>query len=137
MSGNNNIPIPDVEPLDQYQVMLHEEFFTSASRARIMKLALYQFKKKYGTTPPVADWMINWAMDDTIADRNRWKQTFQIHNLQIWASQRLVERMEDMDYDTNLNWFDVQTQKRDITSIPSVCGSHFTDRIKYRSPNIL
>ena len=130
-----NIPIPDMEPLDRYQVMLHEEFFTAESRARIMKLALYQFKKKYGTTPEVADWMINWAMSDTI-DRGRWKQTFQVKNLQIWASERLVERMQDMDYDVNLNWFDVQEQKRN-TTIPSVCGAHFTDRIKYRSPNII
>lgn len=132
-----NVRIPNVEPLDQYQVMLHEEFFTPESRSRILKLALYQFKKKYGTTPPVADWMINWAMADAIADRNRWKQNANIHNIQVWSAERLVERMENMDYDINLNWFDVQEQKRNITSVPSVCGAHFTDRIKYRSPNIL
>jgi hypothetical protein len=130
-----NIPIPNVEPDDEYQIMLHEEFFTAASRSKIIKMAVKEYKRRYGTTPYVADWMINWAMSDTI-DRGRWKQNTNVHNLQVSSAQRMIERMCDMDYDVNLNWFDVQEQKRN-TTIAQVCGSHFTDRIKYRSPNII
>lgn len=130
-----DIPVDHFEPLDEYQNMLQDEYFTAATRKKILAMAVCRYKKVYGTTPPVADWMINWAMADTI-DRGRWKQDISVHNLRIYAAERLFERMATMDYDLNLNWFDVQEQKRN-ESIATPCGGHFVDRLKVRSVNIL
>lgn len=123
------------EPLDEYQDIMLKEFFTPESRKKIVKMATIIFKKRYGKTPSITKLMINWAISDA-SDRGRWKQNTSVHNLQLCAAERLVERMVDMDYDTNLNWFDVQEQLRD-QEVTTPCGSHFIDRQKVWSPNII
>lgn len=122
-------------PMDFYQQLLIDNFFTNTSKQKILKMAQYLYKRRYGKTPFVADWMINWAVSDTI-DKNRWKQSTDIHNLQILAAERMVERMVDMDFDLNRNWFDEQEQLQQQET-PAVCGSHFRDKINYKSPNII
>lgn len=124
------------EPLDEYQDIMMKEFFTLESRRKIVKMATIIFKKRYGKTPSITKLMINYAIADAGGDRNRWKQNVSVHNLQLCAAERLVERMVDMDYDTNLNWFDVQEQLRD-QEVTTPCGSHFVDREKYWSSNII
>lgn len=135
MANYNMLDETNFTPEDQYQQLLVDEFFTPKSKKRITEMAIYLYKKRYGKTPFVADWMINWAMSDTI-DKGRWKQSTEIKNLQICSAERMVERMVEMDYNVNRNWFDEQEQLQQQET-PAICGSHFKDSIKYRSPNIL
>lgn len=125
-----------LEPLDEYQNELIKDFYQLPNRKKILDMAIYTYKKRYGKKPVMTKMMLNWAMDNTIDRGQHWKQTERMHNLNIEASQRLVELMVRLDYDIHLDWFTVQEQKRD-TSVANVCGSHFTDRQKYESVNIV
>lgn len=131
----NRHPI-SLEPLDEYQNELIQDFYQPDNRRKILNMAIYSYKKRYGKKPVMTKMMLNWAMDNTIDRGQRWKQNERMHNLNIDAAQRLVELMVRLDYDIHLDWFTVQEQKRD-TAVANVCGSHFTDRSKYESVNIV
>lgn len=132
----NTQPI-SLEPLDEYQNELIRDFYSPENRKKIVKMAAYTYRKRYNKKPVMREIMLNWAMDNTIDRGQRWKQSIPMHNLNIDASNRLVEQMVDLDYDMNLDWFKVQEQKSFITSAPEVCGSHFRDKQNFQSVNIV
>lgn len=132
----HNIDPVNFEHLDQYQAELIKEFYSEESRKKILKMAIHLYKQKYDDTPRMTKIMLNCAMNNTIDRRHYWKDSTHPHNLRIYAAERLVEKMADTVYYTNLDWFKVQEQLRD-QEVPIVCGSHFRDKQKFTSPNIL
>jgi len=133
---NFNVPGFNYEPLDQYNAELIQDFYSIESREKILKMAIHLYKKRYDDTPKMTKIMLNWAMNNTMDRRHFWKDSIHPHNLRIEAAQRLVEKMVETVYWTNVDWFHVQEQLRD-QEVPIVCGSHFRDKQKFQSPNIL
>ena len=133
---DRHAPLVNFEPLDYYQQILLEDYYSPASRKKIVKMAAYTFKKRYGRTPVILKAQVNWAMDNAMDRGGVWKQNTEPHNLRIAAAERLVEQMVDTEYNVNLDWFKVQEQLRDQAA-PIVCGAHFIDRVKYQTGNII
>lgn len=129
-------PLVNFEPLDEYQQILLEDFYSPESRRKIVKMAAKLFRQQYGRKPIILKIQVNWAMDNAVDRGQKWKQTERPHNLRIFAAERLLEQMVNTEYDINLDWFAVQEQLRD-QAVTTPCGSHFVDRAKYQTSNII
>lgn len=133
---NYNLDQKNYEPLDEYQRIVLEEFYSRESRKKIVAMAVREYKQRYGKIPKILKIQVNWAMANAFDHGGTWKQSQRPHNLRIIAKDRLVEQMVNTEYNVNLDWFAVQELLRD-QEVPIVCGSHFIDKQYFTSPNIM